>query len=161
VSGSTGAAVKAKWHVLEMASLSFPMASMMIKERFNNFCCAVVLYCMFHHSLFSKLLQNSSFFLFCCDVAIVAEIENTGIRKTLHHISSFRSQQSANGENTVIYRTIQRVKSQQAAIEEEPIAPVIKATGRGRLIFVSLLVLLAAIMWSIIAGKGLWKWSST
>jgi hypothetical protein len=64
VSGSTGAAVKAKWHVLEMASLSFPMASMMIKERFNKFCCAVVLYCMFHHSLLVNYYKILHFFCF-------------------------------------------------------------------------------------------------
>jgi hypothetical protein len=95
--------------------------------------------------------------------AIAAEIENTIICKTLQRISSFRSQQASNEENTVIYRAIKRIssfKSQQAS-SEEPTTPVIKATRSGRLVFVSLLVLLAAITWTFITGKGLWKSLST
>lgn len=95
--------------------------------------------------------------------AIAAEIENTVINRTLQRISSFRSQQAANEESTVIYRTIQRIssfKSQQAA-SEEPSSPAIKTTRSCRLIFVSLLVLLAAVMWTFIIRKGLWKSSST
>ncbi|GJM98396.1 hypothetical protein PR202_ga15407 [Eleusine coracana subsp. coracana] len=95
--------------------------------------------------------------------AIAAEIENCVINRTLERISSFRSQQTANKENTVIYRTVQRIssfKSQQAASEESS-TPVIKATRSCRPLFVSLLVLLAAVIWTFITGKGLWNSSST
>ncbi|KAK3133714.1 hypothetical protein QOZ80_6AG0540030 [Eleusine coracana subsp. coracana] len=95
--------------------------------------------------------------------AIAAEIENCVINRTFERISSFRSQQTANKENTVIYRTVQRIssfKSQQAA-SEEPSTPVIKDTRSCRPLFVSLLVLLAAVIWTFITGKGLWTSSST
>ncbi|XP_062193707.1 NAC domain-containing protein 16-like [Phragmites australis] len=100
--------------------------------------------------------------------AMAAEIENTVINRTLQRISSFRSQQAASEENTVINRTLQRIssfRSQHAASEEASI-PVIQATRGGRLIFLPLLVILAAVMWTFTAGSavnfftGLWKSSS-
>nr|QOI08305.1 NAC017_5D.3 [Triticum aestivum] len=74
-------------------------------------------------------------------------------------------------ENNVLNRTLQRISSfrSEQAPKEEASAPVIQVRRRGAgLISVSLLVLLAAIMWTFAAGtgyaikfcKGLWK-SST
>ncbi|OEL16127.1 NAC domain-containing protein 16 [Dichanthelium oligosanthes] len=97
--------------------------------------------------------------------ALAAEIENTVINRTLQRISSFRSHQAAGEENTVINRTLQRIssfRSQQAA-SEEPSTPRIQVTRGGRLMSISLLVILAAFMWTFTAGsalkfcKGLWK----
>lgn len=100
--------------------------------------------------------------------ALAAEIENTVINRTLQRISSFRLPQASGEENNVINRTLQRIssfRSQQAA-SEEPNTPRIQVTRGGRLIFISLLVILAAVMWTFTAGsalnfcKGLWKSSS-
>uniref|UniRef100_A0A453L5V6 NAC domain-containing protein n=3 Tax=Aegilops tauschii subsp. strangulata TaxID=200361 RepID=A0A453L5V6_AEGTS len=71
-------------------------------------------------------------------------------------------------ENNVLNRTLQRISSfrSEQAPKEEASAPVIQVRRRGAgLISVSLLVLLAAIMWTFAAGtgyaikfcKGLWK----
>ncbi|WVZ65420.1 hypothetical protein U9M48_014785 [Paspalum notatum var. saurae] len=103
--------------------------------------------------------------------ALAAEIENKVINRTIQRISSFRSQQAASAgeENTIINRTLQHVssfKSQQTA-SEEPGTPSIQVTRGGRLSFISLLVILAAVIWTFTAGsavdfcKGLWKSSST
>ncbi|XP_066394592.1 NAC domain-containing protein 82-like isoform X1 [Miscanthus floridulus] len=101
--------------------------------------------------------------------ALAAEIENTVINRTLQHISSFRSQQTAGEENTFINRTLQRISSfkSQQATREEPGTPSIQVTRGGRLMFISLLVILASIIWTFTSGsalnfcKGLWKSSST
>ncbi|KAL6655316.1 hypothetical protein ACP70R_006142 [Stipagrostis hirtigluma subsp. patula] len=83
-------------------------------------------------------------------------------------LDSVPSSPAMAAENAVINRTLQRIssfRSQQAA-SEKPSAPVIPNRS-GRLIFVSLLVLLAAILWTSAAGsalpfcKRLWKSSST
>jgi len=103
--------------------------------------------------------------------ALAAEIENTVINKTLQRISSFRSHQASGEDNTVINRTLHRIssfRSQQVA-SEQPSTPTIQVTRGGRLMFLSLLVILAAVMWTFTAGsagsalnfcKGLWKSSS-
>ncbi|KAF8694880.1 hypothetical protein HU200_037980 [Digitaria exilis] len=100
--------------------------------------------------------------------ALAAEIENTVINRTLQRISSFRLPQASGEENNVINRTLQRIssfRSQQAA-SEKPNTPRIQVARGGRLIFISLLVILAAVMWTFTAGfalkfcKGLWKSSS-
>ncbi|CAL5073572.1 unnamed protein product [Urochloa decumbens] len=99
--------------------------------------------------------------------ALAAEIENTVINRTLQRISSFRSQQTGE-EDTVINRTLQRISSfrSQQATREQPSSPRIQVTKGGRLMFISLLVILAAVMWTFTAGsalnfcKGLWKSSS-
>jgi hypothetical protein len=75
-------------------------------------------------------------------------------------------------ESNVLNRTLQRISSfrSEQAVHEEPSAPVIQARRRGAgLISVSLLVLLAAILWAFATGtgyaikfcKGLWNSSST
>ncbi|RCV12305.1 hypothetical protein SETIT_2G258300v2 [Setaria italica] len=100
--------------------------------------------------------------------ALAAEIENTVINRTLQRISSFRSHQASGEENTVINRTLQRISSfrSQQAVREEPSTRRIQVTRGGRLTFISLLVILAAVMWTFTAGsalnfcKGLWKSSS-
>ncbi|KAK1605732.1 hypothetical protein QYE76_029405 [Lolium multiflorum] len=75
--------------------------------------------------------------------------ESNVLNRTLQHISSFRSEQASH---------------------EEPSAPIIQLRRRGAgLISVSLLVLLAAILWAFATGtgyaikfcKGLWSSSST
>ncbi|CAN6204890.1 unnamed protein product [Urochloa humidicola] len=99
--------------------------------------------------------------------ALAAEIENTVINRTLQRISSFRSQQ-AGEEDTVINRTLQHISSfrSQQATREQPSSPRIQVTRGSRLMFISLLVILAAVMWTFTAGsalnfcKGLWKSSS-
>ena len=101
--------------------------------------------------------------------ALAAEIENTVINRTLQRISSFRSQQTAGEENTFINRTLQHISSfkSQQATREEPGTPSIQVTRGGRLMFISLLVILASIIWTFTSGsalnfcKGLWKSSST
>lgn len=101
--------------------------------------------------------------------ALAAEIENTVISRTLQRISSFRSQQAAGEQHTVINRTIQRISSfrLQQATSEEPSTPSIQVARGGRLMLISLLVILASVMWTFTAGsalnfcKGLWKSSST
>jgi hypothetical protein len=75
-------------------------------------------------------------------------------------------------ESNVLNRTLQRISSfrSEQASHEEPSAPVIQLRRRGAgLISVSLLVLLAAILWAFATGtgyaikfcKGLWSSSST
>ncbi|CAN6218207.1 unnamed protein product [Urochloa humidicola] len=99
--------------------------------------------------------------------ALAAEIENTVINRTLQRISSFRSHQ-AGEEDTVINRTLQRISSFRShqATREQPSSPRIQVTRGGRLMFISVLVILAAVMWTFTAGsalnfcKGLWKPSS-
>jgi len=103
--------------------------------------------------------------------ALAAEIENSVINKTLQRISSFRSHQASGEENTVINRTLHRIssfRSQQAASEQLSTTRI-QVTRGGRLMFISLLVILAAVMWTFTAGsagsalnfcKGLWKSSS-
>ncbi|CAN6182793.1 unnamed protein product [Urochloa humidicola] len=99
--------------------------------------------------------------------ALAAEIENTVINRTLQRISSFRSQQTGE-EDTVINRTLQRVSSfrSQQATREQPSSRRIQVARGGRLMFISLLVILAAVLWTFTAGsalnfcKGLWKLSS-
>ncbi|KAL6844757.1 hypothetical protein ACP4OV_025416 [Aristida adscensionis] len=95
---------------------------------------------------------------------MAAELENTVINRTFQRISSFRSQQGASDEDTVIRRTFQRISRSQPAGREEPGTSVIRVTRSGRLIFVSLVVLLATVMWTGSAVnfcKGLWKSTST
>lgn len=101
--------------------------------------------------------------------ALAAEIENTVINRTLQRISSFRPQQTAGEENTFINRTLQHISSfrSQQATGEEPGTPSIQVTRGGRLMFISLLVILASVIWTFTSGsalnfcKGLWKSSST
>jgi len=101
--------------------------------------------------------------------ALAAEIENTVINRTLQRISSFRSQQTAGEENTFINRTLQHISSfkSQQATREEPGTPSIQVTRGSRLMLISLLVILASIIWTFTSGsalnfcKGFWKSSST
>jgi len=75
-------------------------------------------------------------------------------------------------ESNVLNRTLQRISSfrSEHAPNEQPSAPVIQVSRRGAgLISVSLLVLLAAILWTFATGTGyaikfckdVWKSSST